>query len=245
MFTASPAEYPNFPITQWPRVRAAQGEDALQASRAIDDICKDYWYPIYAFLRRDGHDPHDAEDLTQAFFQKLLAEDILISVQQEAGKLRSYLLAVLKHLVNDGIRHQTTQKRGGALQHVSIDSMEAYERYALEPVDARDPEWQFGHAWAQELLAGVREKLRAAYAVNGRAEIFDELLPFLMWDDQPPSHREIACRIGASESGSRILIHRLRVKFRELLRAEVAHTVLTAEEIPGELVWLQSILTSR
>lgn len=243
-FTSS-GYYSNFPITQWPRVRAAQGGDSAKASRAIDGICKDYWYPIYAFLRRDGHSPQDAEDLTQTFFEKLLAENFLLSVDEEAGRLRSYLLAVLKHIVRDGFRHHHARKRGGRFQHVSIDSMAASELYALEPLEGRDPEWLYAHAWALELVGAVREKLRAAYEMNGRAEVFDELLPFLMWDEEPPSHREIACRLGSSEAGSRILIHRLRLKFRELLRDEVAYTVLSPEEIPGELIWLQRVLTTR
>lgn len=123
--------------------------------------------------------------------------------------------------------------------------MDAEERFAREPQDNRDPECLFTQAWAQQLLTSVREKLRRAYEATGRAGVFDLLLPFLMWDHEPPSHREIAQKLGSSEAASRILIHRLRTKFRDLLSEEVAGTVLTPEEIQGELVWLQSVLAAK
>lgn len=236
---------PAFPTTHWTLVRAVQSDDPDAAERAMEDLCKSYWYPIYAFLRRSGRAAQDAEDLTQLFFQNLITRESLLSARREAGKLRSYLLGVLKRQISNGIRHDTTQKRGGSLSHVSFDAMGAHERYALEPEDHRDPEWLFTRAWALDLLAGVREKLRANYEVTGRAGVFDVLLPFLMWDNEPPSHREIARQIGSSEAASRIMIHRLRTKFRELLRDEVAVTVLTPEEIPGELAWLQGVLAER
>lgn len=211
----------------------------------MEELCKGYWYPIYAFLRRSGQSAHDAEDLTQAFFQRLIADDSILAARQEAGKLRSYLLGVLKRLLSDQVRHDSAQKRGGSVLHVSFDEMEAEERYAQEPQDVRDPEWIFTHAWAHDLLAGVREKLREAFSATGRADVFEVLLPFLMWDNEPPSHNEIAAKLGSSETATRILIHRLRTKFRDLLREEVARTVLKAEDIPGELAWLQSILAQK
>lgn len=210
----------------------------------MEELCAGYWYPIYAFLRRSGHGVHDAEDLTQAFFHRLMTEDALLSARQEAGKLRSWLLGVLKHLLSDHFRHLGTQKRGGGIPHVSFDEMAAEERYTLEPQTESDPDALFTHVWSQNLLAGVREKLREAYEAAGRREIFDLLLPYLMWDREPPSCREIAKKIGSSEVATRILIHRLRVKFRTLLKDEVARTVLSPEEIPGELAWLQGVLAA-
>jgi RNA polymerase sigma factor (sigma-70 family) len=234
-----------FPVTHWTLVHAAQGEDPMAAQRAMEDLCNGYWYPIYAFLRHSGHSAPDAEDLTQEFFQELVAGDALHSARRDEGKLRTYLLAVLKRQLSDRTRHDHAQKRGGGRTHVSFDAMDASERYALEPEDGHDPEWLFTHAWAQDLLAGVREKLREAYQVVGREGVFDTLLPFLMWDKEPPSHREIAARIGSSEASSRIMIHRLRTKFRELLRTEVSLTVRTPEEIPEELAWLQNVLAGK
>lgn len=233
-----------FPTTHWTLVSAVQGGGPEEAAQAMEELCRSYWYPIYAFLRRSGHSAADAEDLTQAFFHRLITEDALLSARQDAGKLRSWLLGVLKRLLSDHSRHHATQKRGGGQVMVSFDEMDAEERYAREPVDAHDPERIFTHTWAHQLLAGVREKLRGAYETTGRAGVFDVLLPFLTCDREPPSHREIANQLGSSEAASRILIHRLRVKFRDLLRDEVALTVLTPEEIPGELAWLQGVLAA-
>ncbi len=236
------SRYADFPDTHWTLVRAVQGGNAEDAARAMEELCKGYWYPIYAFLRRSGHAAHDAEDLTQAFFQRLMTEDALMCAQQEAGKLRSWLVGVLKHLLSDTARHRAAQKRGGGIPHVSFDEMAAEERYASEPHAESDPDELFTHVWAQDLLASVRNRLREAYEAAGRKEVFDLLLPFLLWDHEPPSCREIAGQIGSSEIATRILIHRLRVKFRTLLKEEVARTVLSPEEIPGELAWLQSVL---
>lgn len=234
-----------FPTTHWTLVQAVQGGSPEEAARAMEDICQGYWYPIYAFLRRSGHSAHDAEDLTQEFFASLITEDTIQAVRQDTGKLRFFLMGVVKRLVARQIRHDTAKKRGGGQSLVSFDEMQAEDRYANEPQDTRDPEWLFAHAWANELLAGVREKLREAFAATGRAEAFDALLPFLMWDDEPPSYREIARKLGSSEAATRILVFRLRTKFRDLLREEVARTVLTPEEIPGELAWLQSVLATK
>ena len=231
-----------FPTTHWTLVQAVQGKDANAAATAMEELCKGYWYPIYAFLRRSGRDAHDAEDLTQEFFQRLITDEALQTASQEAGKLRSLLLGVLKRVMSYRTRHDAALKRGGDVPHVSFSEMGAEDRYACEPQDNRDPEWLFAHAWAQDLLARVREKLRVAYSASGRAEVFDVLLPFLMWDNEPPSHGEMAQQIGTSEGGSRILIHRLRGKFRDLLREEMTQTVLDPAEIPGEMDWLQNIL---
>ena len=242
MPAADNTHHAEFPLTHWTLVRAVQSGSAEEAARAMEALCKSYWYPIYAYLRRTGRSTSDAEDLTQAFFHKLITGHAIQTARPEAGKLRSWLLAVLKRLLADEARHHSAQKRGGGLAHVSFDAMGAEERYALEPQDNHDPEWLFTRVWAHELIAGVREELRVAYDSVGRPEIFAQLLPFLMLDNDPPSHREIAEKIGSSEAGTRILIHRLRVKFRHLLHNEVARTVLTPEEVPGEMLWLQSML---
>lgn len=232
----------SFPSTHWTFVRAVQGANAQEAAQAMEFLCQRYWYPIYAFLRRSGYDPHDAEDQTQAFFERLITEEVMQSARQGQGKLRSFLLGVLKRHLSRTHTRDTAQKRGGGVIHVSFDEMEAEERYACEPKDTRDPEWHFNHAWAKELLDSVLKKLRSVLAASGRDKMFDTLLPYLMWDAEPPSHAEIAKQLGITEAGASVLIFRLRRSFRDLLHKEVATTVLNRSEIPGELEWLQSVL---
>lgn len=239
------ASHMAFPTTHWTLVQAVQGDSAEAASKAMESLCQRYWYPIYAFLRRSGRSAHDAEDLTQAFFEKVIAEDTIKDVRENESKLRSFLLGVLKRMLSNHQRDARTQKRGGGKVTVSFDELEAEERYALEPPDMRDPEWLFTHTWANELIGSVREKLRAAFSATGRAETFELLLPFLMWDNDPPSHKDIARRLGSSEAATRILIFRLRTKFRDLLREEVACTVLSPDEVNTELAWLQKVLAGR
>lgn len=235
--------YAAFPTTHWTLVQALQHGIPEDAAKAMEELCKGYWYPIYAFLRRSGRNAHDAEDLTQAFFHRLITENGLQTAEEKDGRLRSWLLGILKHLLSDDARHRGAQKRGGGISHISFDEMAAEERYTSEPPTEIDPDALFTQVWANDLLTSVRTKLREAYAAADRREIFDLLLPYLMWDNEPPSCRDIAQQIGSSEGATRILIHRLRVKFRTLLKEEVARTVLTPEEIPGELAWLQTVLS--
>lgn len=235
--------YAAFPSTHWTLVRDVQtGEPA--AALALAKICERYWFPIYAFLRRSGHGRSDAEDLTQTFFQRLIERDTFNTFQPEGTKLRSFLLGCLKHTLSDHARHDNAQKRGGQVPHVSFDSMEADERYQHEPQETRDPESHFAQHWARELLARVREQLRASFIQSRRVEIFDALLPYISLDEQPPSYREIATKIGGSEANARILVFRLREKFRDLLRAEVAITVSSPEEVQSEMDWLLAALAA-
>jgi len=231
-----------FPTTHWTLVQVVQGGSPEDAAKALETICSRYWYPIYAFLRRSGYGQQDAEDLTQAFFERLIGEEAIQTVRREQGKLRSYLLGVLKRVLADHLRHGLADKRGGGKAHVSFDQMEAEERYAHEPQDTRDPEWLFTRAWAHELFSSVQQKLRTAFIETGRAEAFDALLPFIACDAAAPSQRELAEKLGKSETAAGTMIHRLREKFRTLLREEVSKTVLRPEEIPSEMAWLQEML---
>jgi RNA polymerase sigma factor (sigma-70 family) len=240
---ASDAQTSSFPTTHWTLVQTVQSGAPEDAAKAMEAICQRYWYPIYAFLRRSGHTQHDAEDLTQAFFERLVSEEAIQAVRREQGKLRSYLLGVLKRLLADQYRRDSTQKRGGQVVRLSFDEMAAEERYRFEPQDTRDPEWLFAHAWARELFTSVQVKLRDAFAAAGRAEAFEVLLPFVTCETPAPSQREIARKLGASETAAGVLVFRLREKFRALLQEAITDTVLTPEDVPGEMKWLRSMLT--
>lgn len=231
-----------FPTTHWTLVtRVRHGGEVRQA--ALEELCGLYWYPIYAFLRRRGYPQHDAEDLTQGFFLKLLDDESLAAADAEKGRLRTHLLQHLQRHLADHKRHAGALKRGGGMPTISFEAMHAEERYAHEPQDSRDPEWLFTRAWAHGLLAGVRERLREDFSDAKRPEAFDTLLPFLLLDEDPPSYREAAAKLRATEVSVRLMVSRLRAKFRSLLRDEVARTVASPEEAAAEFEWLRSVLS--
>lgn len=233
----------DFPTTHWTLVmRVREGGPVRQA--ALEELCRLYWYPIYVFLRRRGYAQHDAEDFTQGFFLKLLGDESLSAAEEGRGRLRTFLLQHLKRHLADHKRFEGAFKRGGGRKPISFEAMHAEERYAREPLDLRDPERLFCRAWAGELLAKVREKLRADFEDAKRPQAFAVLLPFLLMDDDPPSYREVAAKLRATEVAVRLMVHRLRGKFRDLLRQEVASTVETPEEAAEELKWLKSVLAS-
>lgn len=232
---------PDFPTTHWTLVTRVRQSGAVRQA-ALEELCSLYWYPIYVFLRRRGFAQHDAEDLTQGFFVKLLHDATFDAAESDKGRLRTFLLCSLDRHLSDQHRRQSAQKRGGGEQIIAFEAMRAEERYALEPQDQRDPEWLYTQAWARLLIDGVRDKLRESFAETGRAGVFETLLPFLLWDDAPPSYREVAQHLDASEAAVRLLVFRMRAKFRELLNDEVARTVLAPQDVPGELEWIKSVL---
>jgi RNA polymerase sigma-70 factor (ECF subfamily) len=232
----------SFPTTHWTLVQVVQAGTAEDAAKALETLCTRYWY---AFLRRSGYGQHDAEDLTQAFFARLVAEEAILTVRREQGRLRSYLLGVLKRVIADALRRRSAEKRGGGLAPLSFDAMQAEERYAHEPQDTRDPEWLFTRAWAHEVFAGAQGKLRAAYAAAGHAAGFEALLPFVTCDATPPSQQELARQLGVSQTAAGVTVFRLREKFRALLREAVADTVLEPAEVDAEMAWLQSVLSAQ
>ncbi|MFZ2280182.1 MAG: sigma-70 family RNA polymerase sigma factor [Prosthecobacter sp.] len=230
-----------FHTTRWSLVLAAQqGGDDTQMHRAMSALCQDYWYPLYAFVRRRGHAPHDAQDLTQAFFLSLL--ETHAAADPARGKFRSYLLGALKNfLANDWHRGQT-QKRGGGQRLVEWDALDAEARYALEPAEQSDAETLYDRRWAMELLARAVEKLRAEFAAKGEAETFEVLKGTL--SGAGPDREQIAQQLGMSEGALKVAIHRLRQSYREVLRAEIAETVDSPEEVDAEMRHLVAVLRS-
>jgi DNA-directed RNA polymerase specialized sigma24 family protein len=240
----APVPGPDFPTTHWTLVMRVR-EGGVTRQSALEELCGLYWYPIYAFLRRRGFPQHDAEDLTQGFFLKLLGDETFDAADADKGRLRTFLLSSLERHLADQQRRQFALKRGGGQQLIAFDELRAEERYALEPQDHRDPEWLYTRAWAHLLLDGVRDRLRANFAETGRTEVFEVLLPFLLLDDAPPSYRDVAHHLDASETAVRLLVFRMRANFRDFLREEVARTVSTPAEVAGELTWLKSVLVTK
>ncbi len=229
-----------FHTTRWSLVLAAQqGGDATQMHQAMSALCRDYWYPLYAFVRRRGHAPHDAQDLTQAFFASLL-EANATAADPARGKFRSYLLGALKHfLANDWHRAQT-QKRGGGQQFVAWDALDAEARYAIEPADQTDADVLFDKRWAMELLARAMDKLRAEFVAKQDETTFEALKGTLSGAES--SREELAKKLGMSEGALKVAVHRLRQQYREVLRAEIAETVDSPAEVNDEMRHLVNVL---
>lgn len=239
--TGAPRCRPEFPTTRWTLVTQVREAPAARQA-ALEELCELYWYPVYAFLRRRGHPRPDAEDLTQGFFVKLLGDQTFEAAQAQRGRLRTFLLSSLERHLADHHRRQGAIKRGAGWRIIAFEELRAEERYTLEPADHWDPEKLFARTWTQLLLRQVREKLRDSFEETGRAGVFEALLPFLLLEEAPPSYREVADRLDASEAAVRLMVFRARNKFRELLRNEVAQTVQRPEEIEGELQWITTTL---
>ena len=231
-----------FPTTHWTMVHVAQGDDLRLAALALEDLCRRYWYPVYAYLRRAGYSSEDAEDLTQTTFQRLVTSEALQQVQQERGRLRSFLIGLVRQVISRHSRHHQAEKRGGGVSVISLDEILAGNRYAAEPADLDDPQRLFERAWAFQTMETVRGKLRASFIKTGRLAAYESLEPYLGWGDPPGSFSELGQRMNSNENAVRVLVHRLRKKFHELLEDEIALTVMDRSDIPAELEWMQSVL---
>ncbi|MBI5386855.1 MAG: RNA polymerase sigma factor [Verrucomicrobia bacterium] len=223
-----------FVTTHWTVVLAAARSDSTRAQVSLAKLCQTYWYPLYAFVRRRGCSPPDAEDLTQEFFARLLEKQALAGISREKGRFRSFLLTALKHFLVDEWKKARREKRGGG-QVISLDAQEAESRYALEPVDARTPETIFEQNWALALLDTVFDALRREHEAAGKAGLFAELKFCLTGRRSAVPYTELAARLKMPENTVKTLVHRLRQRYRELLRQEVANTVAHPNEVEEEM----------
>jgi len=225
----------SFAATRWTVVLTAGHGSSPQAGRALEELCLTYWYPLYAYVRRRGHSPHEAEDLTQEFFARLLARNYLADVDREKGKFRSFLLASLKHFLANEWDRARAAKRGGGQPHLSLDVETAETRYRSEPVDDLTPEKLLERQWALALLDQVLTRLQAEFVADGKEKQFDELKVWLTEGKGATSYAAMAARLGTTEGAAKVAVHRLRRRYRELLREEISHTVATPAEIEEEI----------
>ena len=226
----------NFTPTHWSVVLAAAGRsDSTHARDALEKLCRNYWLPIYAFVRRQGHSPHDAQDLTQEFFTRLLEHNYLASVDREKGRFRSFLLASLKHFLANEWDKAKAQKRGGRNVIISIDAAAAENSVSLEPADLVTAEKIFERRWALSLLEQVLRRLREEYTRDRKEQQFEQLKSTLTETSRSVPYAEIAARLATSEGAIKVAVHRLRQRYRELLRAEIADTVANPGEIDDEI----------
>jgi len=230
-----------FQSTLWSQVRAAARPEAPEARRALETLCRIYWQPIHAFLRRSGHDPESAKDLTQGFFAYLLEEELLRKADPARGRFRSFLLGTLKFFVSNQQARERAMKRGGGINFVSIEAGLPGLPSADEPASASSPERLFDQKWALAVLGEALERLAAEYRRAGQAEEFAELQPHLTGDagERLP---ELARRLGKSDGATRVLVCRLRNRFRRLVRAVIADTVGDVDQVESELQHLGEVL---
>ena len=223
-------------------VLAARQGDGVSMHEALTRLCSTYWYPLYAFIRRQGSSPHDAEDLTQEFFFRFLERDSLASVQPAAGKFRSFLLACLKNFLANERERASAQRWGGGRTLIPMDSTDAETRYGLEPADHRTPEAVFERRWAFAVIEQTMRELRLESSEGEKRELFEELQGFLPGGQGNVSKAELAAKRGVSVGAIDVAIHRLRQRFGMLLRQQVAQTVSTESEVEEEIRHLISAL---
>ena len=238
------ARSPTFLTTRWSLVLRAAGEMAQQpeAREALESLCRSYWHPLYFFVRRQGHAPEAAEDLTQDFFALLLSRPVLAGADVEKGRFRTYLLAVLKHLLAQTRERESAGKRGGGATLVPLDALDAEARYRLEPVDKQSPEWLFDRRWASTVMARATERLREEYADVSREERFETLKEFLVSGRQDATYAEAGAALGLTESALKSAVFKLRQRFSAALRAEIAETVASEAEVEDEIRHLAKVL---
>jgi RNA polymerase sigma-70 factor (ECF subfamily) len=220
----NPPEAPyRFATTQWSLVLSARERGLAAANDALAELCTLYWYPLYAFIRRQGYGADEAQDLTQGFFARLLEKDFLASVAREKGRFRSFLLAACKHFLSNERDRARALKRGGG--EVALDFGAAEQRYAREPAHVLTPERLFERRWALTLLEQVLARLREEITAAGKGALFERLKGFLVGDEAAGSYRDAAKELQTSEGAVKVMVHRLRRRYKALLREEIERTV--------------------
>jgi RNA polymerase sigma factor (sigma-70 family) len=233
-----------FAGTHWTSVLNAGRSDSTQARSAMERLCQAYWQPIYAFIRREGHGPEDAEDLTQEFFTRLLAKNFLRNVDPTKGRFRSFLLAAVKHFLANEYDKARAQKRGGGVSLIPIERAAAETSYRREPVETVTPDKLFERRWALTLLENVLKLLREEYTSQGKTALFEALKATLTGERSSLPYSELGSKLGMSEGAVKVAVHRLRQRYREILREEIAHTVASPPEIDEEIRALFAALGS-
>ena len=231
-----------FPVTQWTLVVAAGATPSPESAAALERLCAAYWYPLYAYVRRCGHSPCDAEDLTQEFFARLLEHHWIARADRELGRFRSFLLTAMKRfLANEWAKAQTL-KRGGGVRLVPLQLDAAETRYSREPADTSTPEQVYEKQWALMLLEAVMKRLREDYVRDGKGALFDALQPCLIGSREAQPYPVLAAQLGMAEGAVRTAVCRLRERYRMRTKQEIGQTVASPAEINGELRHLFRVL---
>lgn len=237
----SPGQW--FATTHWSVVLAAGQTNTPHATEAMAELCRTYWYALYAFVRRKGHSPHDAQDLTQSFFARLLKKNYAAQADRERGRFRTFLLSALTHFLADEWDKARRLKRGGGREIVSFDAASAEERYRLEPIDHLDAARLYERRWVTTLFDQVLARLEQEFGDSGKGKLFDQLKGSLLAEEHGPSYAELGTRLGLTEDAVKQAVHRMRRRYRELFREEIAQTVAGPGEVEDELKHLFAVLS--
>ena len=237
-----PARRSAFVTTHWSVVVSAGQSDTPQSRDALEQLCRVYWFPLYAYVRRRGHSPEDAQDLTQEFFARLLAKEWLASTDREKGRFRTFLIVALKRFLANEWDRLHRAKRGGQAPHFPLDPELAEARYQSEPALELSADRIYERRWALALLENTMNRLREEFGQANKAAEFERLKVFLTADKSAIAYADVARDLGTSEGAARVAVHRLRRRFREVFREEVAHTVASAEDVAEEFHHLLAAL---
>jgi RNA polymerase sigma-70 factor (ECF subfamily) len=232
-----------FRTTHWSVVLSARRSGSSQAGEALASLCQVYWYPLYVFVRRSGHDHHEAQDLVQEFFSRFIEKEYLQAVDRDKGRFRSFLLGCLRNFLGTCRERAQTAKRGGGYSFLSWEEATADKRYGLEPCETMTAEKLFDRQWALTLLEKAIQELKSEFAHAGKADVFGALQVFLSGEKNPASYEEIAAALKMSEPAVRVNVHRLRRRYGELIRTEIGRTVAAPAEIESELQHLFAVLS--
>jgi DNA-directed RNA polymerase specialized sigma24 family protein len=234
-----------FVTTHWSVVLASADQESPQARAALEELCRTYWYPLYCYVRRRGYSHEDAQDLTQGFLLQLLERHSFAHVDASKGRFRSFLLAGLNYFLSDQRERAAAQKRGGGRSTLSfVDAQAADERYRLEPVDERSPDKLFERRWALTLLDQVFGRLEHELREAGKAELFQRLRVFLVEGPGEENYAEVGAELGMSGEAVRKAVQRMRQRYHELFRDEIAHTVAGPAQVEEELRYLYAIMAA-
>jgi len=233
-----------FQTTHWSVVLRVGDVESIEAAQALEQLCRTYWYPLYAFVRRKGHTHEQAQDLTQGFFAKLLEKNQISLADPERGRFRSFLLKSLENFLRTEHRDASARKRGGGREMISWDANLAAERYSLECADGASPTVVFERQWVAVLLECVLGTLREEFSQSGKAELFDQLEPHVWGDDTSTPYLRIAEALNMTAVSVRVTVHRLRRRFYDLLRGQIAQTVESVDDVEDELRYLRRLWSS-
>ena len=238
-----PPGHGQFVTTHWSLISAAKSDEANRtlAREALEELCRIYWYPLYAFVRSRGYSAIDAQDLTQEFFARIIETHGFASVDRERGRFRSYLLGAMKHFLANEYHRAQTQKRGGRVRFIESDGLDPEARYDAAIEQSDNPELLFDREWALQTIAGALKELRDEMAKAGKSEQFDVLKGSLTGQDELP-REQIAAKLGMSEGAVKVAVHRLRQRYHKLLRDAIARTVSNVADLEDEMRYLVAVL---